>query len=793
MGEADGIGDRTSIAFVGNYLPRRCGIATFTHDLCEAVAGQAAGISDVFAVAINDVPEGYAYPPRVRFEIRQNVQQDYRLAAEFLNMNQVSAVCLQHEYGIFGGTCGSHLLSLLRRVRRPIVTTLHTVLKDPTDEQKLVLQEVIRLSDRVVVMAEMARTFLREVYQTPNERIAVIPHGIPDVPFVDPHFYKDQFGVEGRTVLLTFGLLSPGKGLEYVIDALPRVVRAHPELTYILLGATHPHVRAQCGEEYRNSLMRRVHELGLKEHVIFVNRFVELKELCEYLGAAELYVTPYLHEAQITSGTLAYAMGAGKAVVSTPYWHATEMLADGRGRIVPFRDAESMGGAILELLDNEAERNAVRKRAYAHCRPMVWRHVAQDYLDLFTEATQAWVQTRHHTARMATPRRSEKFDLPDIDLRHMRILTDSCGVLQHCRYSTPDRNHGYCTDDNARALIVAGHHWTLRHDTTILPLMQQYLSFLAYAMNEETGRFRNFMRYDRTWIEKSDSEDSQGRALWGLGEAVALCPHESMIALAAKLFTQGLAVVEEFTSPRAWAFTLCGIHAYLRRFGGDSDVRRMRGALAEKLLALFRKTASDDWPWCEDTLAYANAKLAHVLLMCGKWMQNGEMVDRGQRALRWLCELQTSKSGHFRFIGTQGWHSRGQESPARYDQQPIEAFSLVDACIEAYHVTREPYWVEQAKKAFYWFLGENDLRTPLYDFTTGGCRDGLHSDSANENQGAESTLAWLMSLLLMHDLQVELSLEDIPATRPESRGPRGVAAPVITSPLATPKVPEEGD
>ncbi len=764
--------DGSSVAFVGNYLPRRCGIATFTHDLCEAVALQAGNSYDVFTVAMNDKPEGYDYPDRVRFEVRQNTQADYRLAAEFLNMNQVSAICLQHEYGIFGGTYGSHLLSMLRRLRRPLVTTLHTILKDPLEEQKLVMQEVARISDRIVPMAEMGREFLRDVYNVPDEKIAVIPHGIPDVPFVDPHFFKDQFGVEGRRVMMTFGLLSPGKGLEFAIEALAKVVKKHPDVVYIILGATHPHIKASSGEEYRNSLTRKVHELGLRDNVIFVDRFVDLKELCEYLGAAEIYVTPYLQEAQMTSGTLAYAMGTGKAIVSTPYWHAEELLQEGRGVIVPFKDSNAMADQILALLDDEMELNAMRKRGYNFCRKMIWKRVAQDYLDLFNEATEAWIEKRHLTGPSGAkrPRRKVKFDLPELDLRHLKVMTDDTGILQHARYISPDRNHGYCTDDNTRALIMTGLHWDLNHEDTILPLMHKYLAFMAHAINEDTGRFRNFMSYDRQWLEEAGSEDSHGRSLWGLGTAVALCPHESMIALASRLFLAGLPSVENFTSPRAWAFTLCGIQAYLRRFGGDSEVRRYRALLAEKLFEKFQENMSDDWPWFEDILAYANAKLPHVLIMSGKWMQRGDMIDLGKRSLSWLIDLQTNDAGFFSPIGSEGWYKRGG-SRAQFDQQAIEAHAMVEACIEAYHVTREDYWIQEAQKAFYWFLGENDLRTNLYDFTTGGCRDGLECDSANENQGAESTLAWLMSLLLMQDIQMELSLAEIPGKKSAEKRP----------------------
>jgi glycosyltransferase involved in cell wall biosynthesis len=762
--------NRQSIAFISDYVPRQCGIATFTHDLCEAVAAQGGKGWDVFTVAMNDVPEGYPYPERVRFEVRQAVQADYKLAADFLNIHGTTTVCLQHEYGIFGGTCGSNILGLLRRLRRPLVTTLHTVLKQPNDQQLLVMKEIGKLSSRLVVMSSIAHQILHDVYDIPMEKIVTVPHGIPDVPFVDPNFFKDHFGVEGRKVMLTFGLLSPGKGIEYAVEALPAVVARHPEFVYIVLGATHPHVKRESGEEYRNGLIRRATELGVKDNLLFVNRFVHLQELCEYLGAADLYVTPYLGESQITSGTLAYALGSGKCVISTPYWYATELLADGRGRLVPFRNSQAISEQILDLLDNETELHAIRKRAYTYTRTMTWNRVGQAYLDVFREATEAWVD-KQHRGGFASSEEAQKLDeLPEVDLRHLRVLTDDTGVLQHSLYCTPDRTHGYCCDDNARALIVAAMYWDQTHDDSAIPMMHTYLAFLSHAFNEETRRFRNFMRYDRTWSEPVGSEDSHGRAMWGLGQAVALCPHQSMIALATRLFKEGLGTMERFSSPRAWAFAIVGIHAYLRRFGGDSEVRRWREKLTDKLAGLFRDNMTGDWPWCENVVTYSNAKLPHALLMSGKWMRRNDVIDMGKSALSWLLDVQTNADGMLSIVGTDGWYPR-DGAKASFDQQPVEAHALVDACIEAYHVTREDYWIEQARKAFHWFLGDNDLRTPIYDFTTGGCRDGLHADRVNENQGAESTLAWLMSLLLMHDLETEQTLGELGADKTTGRKP----------------------
>ena len=348
-----------SVAVIGNYLPRQCGIATFTTDLVEGLSAEAPDIK-CWAAAMNDKPEGYPYPEKVRFEINQNKLTDYSVASQFLNISQTDIVCLQHEYGLFGGPAGSHLLKLLGDLRMPVVTTLHTVLKDPAPEYRAVMCKLSDLSDKLVVMSHKAYDFLQDIYAVPEDKIVFIHHGIPDTPFIDPSFYKDKFGVEGKKVLLTFGLLSPNKGIENVLQALPAVIKKHPDVTYIILGATHPHILKSHGDAYRIMLQQLVRKLGIGAHVIFQNRFVTLRELCEFLGIADIYVTPYLDEAQITSGTLAYAMGTGKAVISTPYWYATEMLAEGRGRIVPFRNPDAIADQIIELLDNDVERDKLR-------------------------------------------------------------------------------------------------------------------------------------------------------------------------------------------------------------------------------------------------------------------------------------------------------------------------------------------------------------------------------------------------------------------------------------------------
>ena len=748
----EGIG---SVAVIGNYLPRLCGIATFTTDLVEALSAEAPDIS-CWAVAMNDKPEGYAYPGKVRFVVNQNKLADYNVASEFLNISQADIVCVQHEYGIFGGPAGSHLLKLLRELRMPIVTTLHTVLKDPPPEYREVMHKLADISDKLIVMSQKACDFLRDVYAVPEEKIAFIHHGIPDMPFIDPNFYKDKFGVEGKKVLLTFGLLSPNKGIENVLQALPSVIKEHPDVTYILLGATHPHIIKEHGEEYRIKLQQLVRELNLNDNVIFHNRFVELKELCEFLGAADLYVTPYLEENQITSGTLAYAMGTGKAVISTPYWYATEMLAEGRGIIVPFNDPDAIAENINNLLNNDANLQTMRKKAYVYSREATWKEVSRRYLEVFSEVLVN--RSKHPRPRhlyIENIKSITKFELPEMKLDHLENMTDDTGILQHANHTVPDRDHGYCTDDNARALMVAamGREYLNTNSKCFDLLCSQYLSFLLHSFNNENGRFRNFMTYDRQWVEDVGSEDAQGRALWGLGESVAFLGNPGQKTMSMKLFSKAIKEVEHFKSPRAIAFALVGIHAYLHKFSGDSEVRRVREVIANRLFDQFNSNATENWPWLENALNYANGKLSHALLLSGQWLQRGDMVDMGLRSLKWLLTIQTEE-GHFVPIGNNGWYEKGG-TKARFDQQPIEANAMIGACIEAYNITRDKTWFDNAVLCFNWFLGYNDLNMPLYDPKTGGCRDGLMADGINQNEGAESTLAWLLSLMTMQKLYTD--------------------------------------
>jgi glycosyltransferase involved in cell wall biosynthesis len=772
--EINKIPDLNRVAFVGNYLPRQCGIATFTTDLTDSFTLQFPDIQTM-VLAMNDVPGGYLYPEKVRYELREKNLFDYERAANFLNQQAVDAISIQHEFGIFGGKWGKNILTLLRNVSAPVITTLHTVLEKPDPQQYEVLQELARLSDRLVVMSEHSRLDLQTIYGVPEHKIDFIPHGIHDVPFVDPGFHKDKFGAEGRFVLMTFGLLSRNKGIEYVIEALPEVVERYPDLIYLILGATHPHVVAFEGEAYRESLKERVRQLGLEDHVLFYDQFVDLKDLKEFIGAANIYITPYLDPEQVVSGTLAYTVGAGKAVISTPYRYARELLADGRGILVPFRDSQAIARQVLYLLDDEAERNAIRKRAYLFGRHMIWPEVAKRYRESFDLARQQHF-AEHYLMTATAIQQEEREPVPILKLDHIKRLTDDTGMYQHAVYSVPNYDEGYTTDDNARALILSVQLEELvsagmseAEQQSVLHVQElghRYLAFLWHAFNQDKRRFRNFMDYGRHWLEEVGSEDSHGRALWALGVVLARSKRQGLQGTAAKLFEAAAQAVWEFTSPRSWAFSLLGIQYYLRRYPGDRAVLAVQNTLVHSLTQLYRENRTEDWFWFEDAVTYCNPAISQALLRHGQLNNDPDSLAIGLESLSWLVEIQCSPMGWIMPIGNRGFYHKGGQI-SYFDQQPVEVYSLLSACLDGYRATRDPGWYEYATQAFDWFFGRNALGVPVYDKVTGGCRDGLHIDRLNENQGAESTLSFLQSLLEMkqfvREYQGELRANKQPA------------------------------
>ncbi len=728
------------LAFVGDYVPRRCGIATFTADICDAIAAEYPKTKCIVG-SVTDRPEGYDYPARVRFEIAEKELDSYRRAAEFLNINNVEVLSVQHEFGIYGGPAGSHLLELLRDVRMPVVTTLHTVLENPAGDQRAVMKELDLLSNRLVVMAERGRHLLETVYGVHPEKIDLIPHGVIDMPFIDSNFYKDEFGVEGRTVLLTFGLLSPNKGIEKGIEAMPAILSRHPDVVYIVLGATHPNLLAAEGEKYRDRLEKLAADLGVADSVIFHNQFVSIDKLKEYIGAADIYLTPYLNEAQVTSGTLAYAFDAGKAIISTPYWHAKELLSGERGILVPFNDADAISRSVTGILSHPTRMTAMRKAAWKQGREMIWPVAARRYMESFGRARESMSEVSAGVS--AEP--EAPLPLPELKLDHLFTMSDHTGIFQHGIYSVPNFHEGYCTDDNARAFILTMLLEELGVSSPeVRRLAGSCLAFLWYAFDGSTCRFRNFMSYSRKWLELHGSEDSHARALWAAGTALGRSKNEGHRNLCALLFQRGLPVVARFSSPRAWAFSLIAIHEYLRTLSGDRVVSQMRDTLTTMLGDLYRANSSREWQWFESIATYDNAKLSHAMILSGYWTPHGETLEIGLASLRWLLKAQTTAEGRFAPIGCHGfWPRRGEK--ARFDQQPLEAHAMVSACLEAFFVTRDQSWRVAAHRCFDWFLGRNDLGQPLYDETTGGCRDALLQDHLNQNQGAESSLAFYLS------------------------------------------------
>ena len=733
------------IAFLGDHLPRQCGIATFTSNICEAVAAEFPECLCVVG-AVNDRPEGYDYPARVRFEIDEKELDSYRRAADFLNVNNVEVISVQHEFGIYGGPAGSHILALLRDVHMPVVTTLHTVLREPDTEQRTLMRQLDGLSNRFIVMAEQGKDFLEEIYGIASEKVDVIPHGIPDMPFIDPNFNKDHFGVEGKMVLLTFGLLSPNKGIEHVLEALPAILAQHPNVVYIILGATHPNIIARDGESYRLKLERLAEDLGVAAHVIFYNRFVTLEELKEFIGAADIYITPYLNESQITSGALAYSFGAGKAVISTPYWHAKELLAKDRGILVPFANAKAIAEGVNSFLSDPVLMAATRKKAWKLGRGMIWSVVAKRHMESFEHARASLSMPPRKTFATLTLD-NRPYELPPLKLDHLVRMTDNTGIFQHAIFNVPNFAEGYCTDDNARAFILT---LLLEESASLVTRLQfehlasVYLAFLWNAFNQETARFRNFMSHQRHWLERYGSEDSHARALWAAGTALGRSKNEGHRNLCALLFQRGLPTVENFSSPRAWAFTLLAIQEYLRAFSGDRSANHLREILTNRLVELFRTNCSDDWVWFEPVATYDNARLSQAMILSGYWTSRGDVVEIGLRSLRWLVEQQKAEGGHFAPIGSNGFWTHGTEC-ARFDQQPLEAYAMIAACVEAYALTGDSTWHRAARRCFEWFLGRNDLGQSLYDSSTGGCRDALHFDRVNQNQGAESSLAFQLA------------------------------------------------
>lgn len=727
------------IALIGNSPPRLCGLATFTRDVRDALNAVYPEIA-VDHYAMNDPNGSYDYGPEVTCQIAQEEIADYRMAAQRINESGADLVLVQHEYGIFGGPAGAHLLKLLDRVQAPVVVTLHTVLEHPNADQRAVIEGLARRASTLIVMAEKGREILMRVHGIAHARIAVVPHGVPDRPLVAADSMKPKFGFGGHRVLLTFGLLSPNKGIETLIRALPAIVAAHPDTLYVVLGATHPHLVAREGEAYRDSLKNLAAELGVESAVRFIDGFIDQEKLLDYLQAADIYVTPYLNETQITSGTLSYAVSLGRPVVSTPYWHAAELLADGSGVLVPFGDSRRFAEEIITLLDDPRRLAEIGRRAYEMGRGMLWARLAEAYLAIGEEAV------RKRPVRLTAGRSSERVAVvPKLDA--IERMTDRTGMIQHSIYAIPDRNHGYCVDDNCRALMLMHRidgELTARADQ----LATIYASFVQHAWNGALGRFRNFMGFDRGWLEDEGSEDSFGRSLWSVGVTAAEARHQPMRHWALHLFDQVAPHSLALISPRTWAFALLGADAVMRAHKDHPIARQLVTTFGDRLLAQLRRERREGWVWFESVLAYDNARLPEALIRAGELTGNEAMVTEGLEALTWLEEQQSNEEGRFRAVGTDSF-GREYRTPLPFDQQPLEAWATIDAALAAWRITGEARWMDAAWRAHSWYLGENDLDLPIATLADGGCFDGLMSDRVNQNQGAESILAYQFACAAM--------------------------------------------
>ncbi len=735
------------LVYVATSVPRRCGIATFTKDLADAISEETGG-APYRVTALSNANESLDYPPQVTFEIRKNEIRDYARAAEYLNGSSAQLISLQHEFGIFGGEAGKYLSVMLSHLRKPVITTCHTVLSDPSHEYRQSFESVIEASDRLVVMSETGVNILKSVYGVPEDKIVLIHHGVPDVPFVDSNFYKDQFGVEGRTVLLTFGLLGPNKGIETALASLPPVVEKHPEVIYVILGATHPEIQRTYGEEYRLSLERQVRDLGLQDHVVFHNRYVGLQELIEYICACDIYLTPYLSKEQIVSGTLAYAMGHGKAIVSTPYWYAKEMLSDGRGILVDFGDRKGLTEALIYLITDTVTRNRMRKKAYEFGRQMIWREVARMYVQLFRDVLR---EREHKEVREVwKPRVVSQATLPDIKLDHLHVLSDDVGMLQHAAFGIPDRDHGYSADDVGRCLAALMMYYNQTKADTVLPLIRTYMAFLKHAQTE-TGHFHNFMGYDRRFLDEQGSDDTLGRVLWGLGSVVRWGPTQRLRHMAQNMMEKSLPRTEEIQHLRGKAYAIIGFHYLLDRFAGASRFRGLLEKFAEDLTASYRSHRTEDWHWFEDALTYGNAKLPEALFRAYQTTMREEHLEVAVQSLDFLTSVQWN-GAYFELIGNEGWYVKGG-TRATFGQQPIDAGYLVEAYLAAYHVTGRDSYLVHAQHAFEWFLGRNRLNVALYDFSDGSVADGIDSTGVSANQGAESLISFLLALIGLSELR----------------------------------------
>jgi glycosyltransferase involved in cell wall biosynthesis len=729
------------IAFIGTYPPRECGIGTFTFNLFNSIMAFNKGMgkkSEGFVVALNDVGLDYKYAEEVKQTIRQEHQEDYLQAAKYINLSGADLCILEHEFGIFGGQSGVYILPLLHRLEVPLIVTLHTILKTPSYNERAVLQEICKMAHKIVVMSHKAVEFLVTIYQVPNEKIVFIEHGVPDIHYSQEKS-KKEFKLESKKVLLTFGFIGRNKGIETVIKALPQVLEKNPDVIYIVLGKTHPNVLKHSGEEYRIYLMRLVKSLQVEEHVAFLNEFINEQDLFKYLCATDIYITPYLNEAQITSGTLSYAVGVGSAVISTPYWHAVELLAEGRGRLFNFNDVNKLSSTINELLGNPDELNELKRNAYEYGLRITWPKTGEKYSALAEN-----IIKEDYKVIIKKDTVLDFLILPPFSLTHINRLTDDTGIIQHAKFGIPNLKEGYCLDDNARALLMVLMAYRQMKDARALELSPIYLSYIHYMQNAN-GTFRNFLSFSRNYLDEIGSEDSFGRTIWALGYLLGNAPNDAYYQTGKLMFFNAAPNFEKLKSIRSIANTMIGISYYLKSNPSDDSMTERLRVLANGLIKHFQENETTEWKWFESLLAYDNGILPLALLHSAEILNDNKITKTALKAMSFLTK-HTLNDSYLSIIGNEKWYIKEGERSV-FAQQPIDAMAMVLMYHQAFHVTRDKEYLNKLYTSFLWFLGENDLRMSLYDFETQGCCDGFESYGVNRNQGAESSLAYLISHL----------------------------------------------
>ena len=751
------------IAFVGSFPPRKCGIATFTSDLVKGVS--AAGVNKFEPLVVAMSNDKFTYAKPVEFEIRSNSKNDYICAADYINFSNVQVISVQHEFGIFGGEAGSYLNLFLHKVNAPIITTLHTVIEEPSPDYYSSMMDLCQASRKLIIMNVHGITTLTDVYGVDKDKIELIPHGIPDLPFVDSSYYKHNFGFENRKTILTFGLIGRSKGIEVMLKAMPEIIKADPSVLYIVLGATHPEVLKFEGESYRFELQRMVKDLGIQSNVVFYNRFVTDQELNDFLCAADIYVTPYLSKEQLTSGTLAFAVGAGKTVVSSPYWAAQELLAKGRGKLVPFGNSKALAEAITQIINDPSLFHSMRRQAYNYGRSITWQKVGQLYWKLFNSKNLSlFISSKPEPVAEPTL----ILELPEPPLEHLKRLTDDTGLFQHANFIIPDRSNGYCTDDNARAALVMLKYYQLYAEPEALRLFEIYLSFICHAQKSD-GTVRNFMDFNRNWRINEPASDALGRALWAFGAAVANPPSPNYLSTLKYCFDISAPLIPKLSLHQK-AYAIFGLADYLKQFPGASEIKRLLTIAADSLVAAYEKTFSADWHWFENILAYDNAIFPEALFVAAMSLSEKKYLKIAERTCDFL--LETIYNGkHFSFIGNNGWYVKGR-SKAMFDQQPIEAASTVTMLAAAFGATCNRKYLHLQRKAFDWYLGENDLHTAVYNFRTKGCCDALGAGGVNINQGAESMISFLLAILAVIESHSKMEKPTVDTSANTSNKPK---------------------